>query len=37
MSWHQSAILTGSTKTKKHKSNTAIQVLIAVTVIIEIL
>jgi hypothetical protein len=31
MFWHQSAILRGSTKTKKNKFNTPIQVLIALT------
>jgi hypothetical protein len=34
---HQGAIFRGSTKTKKHKSNMPIQVLIALTVIIKIL
>jgi len=33
--WHQSAIL--NTWTKEHKSNTLIQVLIALTVVIKIL
>jgi len=37
MFWHQGAIFRGSTKTKEHKSNMPIQVLIALTVIIKIL
>jgi acetylornithine/succinyldiaminopimelate/putrescine aminotransferase len=31
MFWHQSAIFRESTKTKEHKSNTPIQVLITLT------
>jgi hypothetical protein len=37
MFWHQGVIFRGSTKTKEHKFNTPIQVLIALTVIIKIL
>jgi hypothetical protein len=35
--WHQSANLRESTWTKEHKSNTLIQLLIALTVVIKIL